>query len=232
MIPNASEITRRRLTASMLIRMLAVLVLHGSMVPIIIMSVLIVDGEISGAGHDWFPFIIAAAIPASIAVTVWCLAPWVARLMIRVPRLAVCPACQFKLDGLMAPQCTECGYTLTPEFLTSSTERSADVREPDTVLLRQIATLVLRLVSGALVPIAGLSAFAMAADAIEHPEWSSWTPVFAWMGILVISIGVVVCASSISIVFVPGRARFQKRADPGTPSDRIETVSTPLDNAT
>ena len=211
----------------MLIRMLAVLVLHGSMVPVMIVSVLIVDGEIDPSFGEIAPFFVAAAFPAGVAVAVWCLAPWAARLMIRVPRVSVCPNCRYRLEGLMAPQCMECGYTLTPEFLTSSAERATGVSEPDTVLLRQIATLVMRLIAGALVPISAIASFANATSAIERPQWNTWTPVFAWCAVFMFTTGVFLSASRLSFVLVPGRRAFQKRVVPRADVGRADGMGTP-----
>lgn len=109
----------------------------------------------------------------------------------------------------MAPTCLECGYTLTPEFLTTAKERADNAREPDTVWLRQIATLVIRIACGALAPGAAIGAFVLAAEAIRSPRYNTWTPVFAWAFVGVFAVGSFLFASWLSILMVPGRRRFE-----------------------
>jgi hypothetical protein len=217
MIPNASEITRRRLTAATAIRLLAVLIAAFSLIPIVALAVTIAEGYTDWTDFDeWGPFIVAAAIIWIAAGVVWALAPWAARLMIRVPRVSVCPNCRYKLEHLATPQCTECGYTLTPEFLTTERERAAGAHEPDTVWLRQIATLLMRLGSGLFLPGGCVACFVTAVNAIEEPRWNEWTTVYAWAFVTLLAGGVALFASTLSVLLVPGRRRFERRANRGT----------------
>ena len=215
MIPNASEITRRRLTASMILRMLAVVVLLFAMIPLIVLGVELVSGYNSWIStlSDALPYLVGSGIPSVVSITLWLLAPWAARLMIRVPRVAVCPNCKYKLEGLMSPQCTECGYTLTPEFMTTPDEREAGRHEPDTVLLRQISTLVVRLVSGIFFLISMSASFGSAVAVIENPGWNSWYTVYTWAWISLVTIAILIFARRLSIMFVPGRVKFERTTD-------------------
>lgn len=208
MVPDASEITRRRITAATVIRLGALAVAHTAFIPIMVLIVEILEGYMSHTFSDWAPFLIPVGVIWSVAFTVWCLAPWIARVMVRVPRVPVCPNCRFKLEGLMAPTCLECGYTLTPEFLTTPSERRQNIREPDTILLRQIATLVLRIGGGIVAPIAAIVSLVFTMSAIENPRWNSWTPAFAWAGVSVFALGFVLLSSMLSKLIVPGRRRF------------------------
>ena len=208
MVPNASEITRRRLAAATVLRLGATAFAHAAVAPLIVFIVQIIDGYRVRSFGDWGPFVIPALIIWSVACTVWVLAPWAARLMIRVPRVSVCPNCRYKLEGLMTPACLECGYTLTPEFLTTAAERDAGTREPDTIWLRQIATLGIRFVAGALVPASVIACFVLAIEAIESPRWNSWTPVFAWGFVGVFAAGALFFAARLSVWMVPRRTRF------------------------
>lgn len=213
MIPDASEITRRRLTASMILRMMAVFAFLLACIPLIILATLLASDAYNYSGNDWIGFVVASVIPACMALVLWLLAPWVARLMIRVPRVAFCPNCKYKLEKLISPQCTECGYTLTPEFMTTPDERESGRYEPDTVLLRQISTLAVRLVSGGFLPISMIAGFAFAVDAIQYPEWSSWYPVYAWAWAALVTVAVLIFARRLSIVFVPGRSMFERNTE-------------------
>ena len=219
MVPNASEITRRRLTAATVIRLLAVLILAFGLIPMTALGVEYAEGWIDWHDFDeWGPYFVAFAILAGASAAVWCLAPWAARLMIRVPRVPVCPNCRYKLEHLVTPQCTECGYTLTPEFLSTASEREEGLREPDTVWLRQIATLVLRLGAGAFLPIGCIGCFITAVDAIQRNGWQSWSVVYAWAFVTLLAAGVTLFASNLSLLMVPGRARFgARRAPPRNP---------------
>ena len=208
MVPNASEITRRRVTAATVLRLIAVFVSLFAMIPIIALGVQIAEGGFRWRFNRFGPFIIAAAIILTTTFVLWILTPWITRLMIRVPRVAVCPNCRFKLEGLMTPRCNECGYTLTAEFLTTAAERAGGVREPDTIWLRQICALICRLVGGAFLPAAAIGSFVTAYEAIREPRWNDWLPVFLWAGSGVFALGVLIFATTISILFVPGRQRF------------------------
>ena len=216
MVPNASEITRRRLTAATVIRLLAVLIAAFSLVPNIAFAVQVAEGWMDWDDFDdWMPFVVAAGMLYASSATVWALAPWVSRLMIRVPRVSVCPNCRYKLEHLATPQCTECGYTLTPDFLTSERERSSGEREPDTIWLRQIATIVMRLFTGLVVPIGCVACFITAVHAIEEPRWNAWTAVYAWSFVTLFAGGVLLFASTLSRLLVPGRRRFGPRRPAG-----------------
>ncbi|MBZ0172902.1 MAG: hypothetical protein K8E66_11015, partial [Phycisphaerales bacterium] len=121
MIPNAAEITRRRVTAATVFRFFVVIPLLISLIPIFEMLSIWLNPE------HWNHSEVLALISPLIGVTVllgsvaviWSLAPWAARRAIKVPRVNTCPACQYKLQGLNSPQCSECGLTLTPEYLAS-----------------------------------------------------------------------------------------------------------------
>ena len=211
MVPNASEITRRRITAATVIRLGAAAFAHGAFVPTMIFVIELIEGRNMNRFGSWGPFLIPALMILAVAVIVWSLAPWVARLMIRVPRVPVCPNCRFKLEGLMAPTCLECGYTLTPEFLTTKKERAQNAREPDTIWLRQIATLIIRLVYGSLAPASAVAAFILASEAIRSPRYNTWTPVIVWVFTGLFAVGSFLFASNLSILMVPRRKRFAGR---------------------
>lgn len=208
MIPNAAEITRRRVTAFTVLRLIAATGLLVSTIPLAVLGAETASGWVSLDFDDWGPFVVGWAIPTGLALVFWALSPRIARLMIRVPRAAVCPKCGFTLEALLAPQCTECGCTLTQEFMTTSGERALDIREPDTILLRQITTVIIRLGAGAFVPVAGVVSFLFALQSLRNPEWGAWPTAWVWLVLMMLALGAVWFASAISTLFVPGRSRF------------------------
>ncbi len=147
MIPNAAEITRRRVTATTVVRLIAFLPILFLIVPIIQAANIWFNPADWNFGDDTALIgpLISGVVLILVAAGVWAIAPWSARKAIRVPRVNTCPGCHYKIEGLNAPQCPECGLALTPEYLSG--DLGEDRREVDTTLLRQVCVLVLRGVS-------------------------------------------------------------------------------------
>ncbi len=202
------------MTAATVVRLFSVPVASASVLPMMIFVVEFLHGGIGRYPSDWLPFVVAVVLLLGLAAVLWTLAPWASRLMIRVPKCSVCPNCRYKLESLASPQCLECGYTLTREFLTTREERETETREPDTIWLRQIATLAMRLATGAFLPVGVIGSFMTAVAAIEEPRWNEWTTVYAWLFVTAVAAVVLVFASWLSPLFVPGRRRFERRQSP------------------
>ena len=122
---TADEISRRRMTALMVLRILAVAT------PVLSFRAVYFD-----------PASVVIALAALVAaVVLWFLAPALARRCVRAPEADTCPACGYKLEGLSAAsRCPECGLSIdTPD------------RPPPLVAgersLLSVATLALRILS-------------------------------------------------------------------------------------
>ncbi len=217
MIPNAAEITRRRVTAATVLRLFAVFMAQLALIPAFEMLSIWTNPDHWNFGNPSALIIpaIGAAVILSVSAIIWALAPWAARRAIRVPRVNTCPGCRYKLQGLNTPQCPECGLTLTPEYLSPDLE--PDRRETDTILLRQICVLVLRgasvlaaipffvrFFSGLVYFLTGgfnyISSFAEVVTMVLTPAIG-----------LAVAGGIIVSAKRLAIVIVPQRAALGGR---------------------
>lgn len=144
MIPNAAEIVRRRVTTATIIRLIAVTTAITNIIPL---SQWVAYGIRRDFFEPWilFPCAVAVALISAAAILLWSLAPWLSRVAMRVPRVPVCPGCLYKLHGINAPQCPECGLTLTDDFLGAGRKTRPHAPKPETLFLRQIAAVVVRL---------------------------------------------------------------------------------------
>jgi MFS family permease len=144
MIPDPADIIRRRITATLVFRVVAILVALAALVPILIwLAVGIVEKSLWRA-DSYTPAFVVASILFAVATAIWFLAPVSARFALPVPRVLKCPACLYRLQGVNAPQCPECGLTLTPEFLNPERGRPPRRAGPDTILLRRLAVPLVR----------------------------------------------------------------------------------------
>lgn len=213
MIPDPGEILRRRVTVLTVIRLL-------SIVPMTV-SLLIVGGLISSIvngrarAEDYVAFGIMIFMFAAAASILWAVAPFFARKIVTMPRKIDCPACRYRLEGLTEARCPECGLVLTSEFLAAPGEKTPPPREPDRVLLRLIATLVLRLIA-----IIGLLASIPITliGTIETLRWGSgdpeeWAILAVAYLMLLIGAGLLLLAGWLSGLIVPPRSAFGSASD-------------------
>lgn len=213
MIPDPAEITRRRVTATLVIRTIAIVIAAVSLIPV---AVWLAEGISYGnffALHYFVANIAGFAITLGAAFTLWFVAPPLARLAVPVPRVLKCPACQYRLQGVNAPQCPECGLTLTPEFLNP--ERGQPPARPghDTVLLRQIMLLTLRVV--AIVGSLPMLLYTLIATYIwlSEPQYTTGLIIMPPIGLLAVLALFYVFAPQVAVLSVPDRRAFE-RPDP------------------
>lgn len=205
MIPDPADIIRRRITATLILRVVAVLVALAALVPILIwLAVGIVEGSLWRA-DSYMPAFIVASIVSTVAALLWFLAPLLARFAVPVPRVIKCPACLYRLQGVNAPQCPECGLTLTPEFLNPERHRPPRRAGPDTILLRQVMLLAIRLIAlaGTIPSLLYLFiAFSIwRSDPLYQSPWITMPPAL----MLVVLTTLLVIAPTIAILAVPDR---------------------------
>jgi hypothetical protein len=171
MIPSPSEILRRRVTAATVLRIAAVGVGMLTLFPLgIWLAEGIADGDLLHLRY-YTPNFVGAGVIATSSAALWALAPLAARLAIPVPRVHTCPGCRYRLQGLHAPQCPECGLPLTPEFMTTPADPAHRHRRADLVFLRQIAALAIRLASLLAALPVSIYLFNMLMNLISRPDF-------------------------------------------------------------
>lgn len=205
MIPDPADIIRRRITGTLVIRVVSILVALAALVPILIwLAVGIVESSLWQA-HSYMPAFIVASILSAVAALLWFLAPLLARFAVPVPRVIKCPACLYRLQGVNAPQCPECGLALTPEFLNPERHRPPRRAGPDTILLRQVMLLAVRLIALAGATPALLYLFIAfsiwRSDPLYHSPWITLPPVLT----LALLITLFTLAPTVAILAMPDR---------------------------
>jgi len=117
MVPNASEMARRRLTARTAIRFACALVLLITLFPFVSwLSEGLRDGDFFDFSY-YLGRIILTGIFLVLPVVIWLLQGVLARWLVPMPRAVCCPGCGQDTSGLVEQRCPECGLPLTAEFL-------------------------------------------------------------------------------------------------------------------
>lgn len=121
MIPDASELTRRRLTAQTIIRLLAVLPALAAVGSLGVMCSVIALDIVSAFGvlrlWDVVPFLAFAVVLGLAAWGLVALSGRLSRLIVPASTRPRCPACGYTVEGLSDPVCPECSAALTAEFM-------------------------------------------------------------------------------------------------------------------
>ncbi len=113
MVPNASDIARRRATALIVFRLLSsVVILIGGFILAIWIGVQLTDPS----ENEIAPLGVGIAVLA-LGAGAWFASGFAARLIIKAPTASTCPVCGYLLESLLEPRCTECGTVLTDEFM-------------------------------------------------------------------------------------------------------------------
>lgn len=119
MIPNASELARRRHTLITVFRLLALIPL-GLTLPVLGIGTYFVFESILYDYFDWTEVVLPAVLILTglgAAAASWFLLPMCSGLFVPRTRELRCPFCTYQLHGLTEPRCPECGQPLTPEFM-------------------------------------------------------------------------------------------------------------------
>ncbi len=152
MIPNASEVIRRRWTIATVLRVLSIPVFLSAAIPILSwIAEGIQDSDLLDVSWYW-PRMFSGAVLMIGGAAGFALAGLIARFVVPARDGVRCPRCRYRLEGLVEARCPECGLTLTPEFLGVPGE--PDKPEPSAVhlvKLRDTLVPILRLAGGILV---------------------------------------------------------------------------------
>jgi len=142
MIPDPGEILRRRVTATTVVRIAALIPVMASVTIVAVWAGTAISSRMYMGEH--IGYAAACAIFLAFAVLLWTLAPFNARRSVRMPKSVVCPACNYKIRGLIEARCPECGLPLTAEFIAKPGEKTPPPRDPDRTTMRQFATGIVR----------------------------------------------------------------------------------------
>lgn len=116
MVPNPSEVHRRRLFTAASLRFLAVLAALPMVVaPLALVAALLLTEDYFSLDEALGPVIFAGLAAAGCA-TLWALAPMLSRQMVPKPQASRCPGCGYSCEGLPTDRCPECSIRLPAEF--------------------------------------------------------------------------------------------------------------------
>ncbi|MEM0983153.1 MAG: hypothetical protein AAGI17_04285 [Planctomycetota bacterium] len=117
MIPDASEIVRRRWAVAIALRVCAIVPLSvGTGMLVWWLSEGIMDGDLLWMGY-YGARIIAGGVQVGFALLFLAFAAPLSRLFVPIVKSLRCPNCRYEIAGLVQPGCPECGLELTEEFL-------------------------------------------------------------------------------------------------------------------
>ncbi|MFT5423422.1 MAG: hypothetical protein ACI89L_001199 [Phycisphaerales bacterium] len=117
MVPNASEIIRRRLTVRTCIRVFAAAFACFGLLPIISwVQEGLRDGDLWDMSYYLDRIVFSVFFPF-VSVMALLFQRLLVRFFVPIRRHVMCPACGYRIEGLVEPRCSECGLVLTAEFL-------------------------------------------------------------------------------------------------------------------
>jgi len=219
MIPDAAEVTRRRVSAALAIRVLTVPFLYISLFPIAAwIGEGVDDGDLFEIGY-YLGQIVVGVVGICICLTVMALAGVFSRLLIKPTRYNKCPGCHYRLEGLIEPRCSECGLELSREFMGEP--REPGKLEPMQVYRARMVSVfapIVRLCAGLIMFVSafigGLIFLVMMFNGRWQEEPLAVATTFA-VGAL-FSMGVFLSGDSIASFMVP---KFKDLSEPGTEPD-------------
>ncbi len=210
MIPNASEVVRRRWVFVSVLRLLGVV---GVLVALPAAALWIAEGvrddDLLDITYYW-PRMLMSLSGFGAAFVALLGAKRVSRWIVPARTTTSCPRCWYRLEGLVEPICPECGLTLTPEFMGGTREEPApEPRAVRLVKIRDLMTPWVRLVGLLMVLTYGLYAFVVSVgllvDAPNDPATliGLWiTVIFAWI-VLIGGVGMIIRGEWVSAMLVP-----------------------------
>ncbi|GIK19629.1 MAG: hypothetical protein AMXMBFR77_19630 [Phycisphaerales bacterium] len=125
------------------------------------------DGDLLDVGYYW-PRVTAGFLPFVYFVFVLMFGRLFVHFVVPLRRWSECPACRYRLEGLVEARCPECGLALSPEFMGLSPERDSNLRRTARVIrTREIVAVVLRFCG----VLAGFAASLSIAGAVVALGW-------------------------------------------------------------
>lgn len=115
MVPNASDLARRRAVFVAGVRLLALLAFWVGFTPLAVWLGVGLAEQSFFQSYNLPPFIFGLVVIAA-AVGLWLLARPLAALALPHKNGAGCPGCGYDVRGATTPRCPECGLILTDEF--------------------------------------------------------------------------------------------------------------------
>ena len=203
MVPNASDLARRRLTALAVVRAMALIAWGITSIPVIgILAIIAASG-----GRDMEPMIamcIIAIAGGGIGAAFWFAAPALARWMLPTPRAHACPRCSYDLRSITEPRCPECGTVLTEEFIPDHVAPGPTATPLGTLRTAQLTGLLVGRLLGVLAGLGfGAALLAGSMQLLFPRDWWDEEDYFAailWTGYS--ALGLALCAFP---VLLPGR---------------------------
>ena len=149
MIPDAAETVRRRVAATLAIRVLCFPFLMIALVPFgIWISEGIVDGDLFVPRYFLGP-VIFGSLGLLVTGAFFLASGGLAKLLVKPATYNQCPRCGYRLEGLVEPVCSECGLPLTREFMGEPRPAvPADTPELCRARMVTLFTPILRLAAG------------------------------------------------------------------------------------
>ena len=140
MIPNASDLARRRQVVITVLRMGAVI---PAMIGLGVVSIIAGDGLIDGRfdPSHWVGIGVVIVATSIAVITLFFVLPALSRIFVPRRSKPSCPFCDYTLDGLVEPRCPECGGALTPEFMDSPPAHGPTDPEPIAVMRERRRTM-------------------------------------------------------------------------------------------
>lgn len=184
MVPNASDLARRRLTVVGVVRVLSILVWTLATVPIIVAIAFAITEDVPAEAIA-VAFVFGAG-GGVVGLILWATAPGLSSLVLPTPRAHACPRCRYDLRSITEPRCPECGTLLTEEFLPGHVAPGPSASPPARALGAQITTLLLgRLL--AIIAALGFLAGALGSlvDMLFPPTWAE-EDIVLWDGVWMI----------------------------------------------
>ncbi|GJM18935.1 MAG: hypothetical protein DHS20C14_11480 [Phycisphaeraceae bacterium] len=174
MIPDAAEVVRRRWTAMTILRLLSIVALLSSLLPAgSWISEGLRDDDLFDVSYYW-PRMLGAVGGLVLGAIMLLLAAPLARWAVPFKRELRCPRCDYRLEGLVDPLCSECGLVLTREFLGEPRELAPETDAQRIIRLQDTVATVVRLLGLLMVVGFGASATLHTITFFVEPFYDAW----------------------------------------------------------
>ncbi len=145
MVPSPAEVARRRWTLLIVLRCVSFLGLSATVLPLASwISEGLRDGDLFSIIYYW-PRIVGGLLPFLFFAFVLMFGRLFVHLVVPLRKWSECPACRYRLEGLVEARCPECGLALSPEFMGQPPARDSGLRRTARVIrTRENVAVVLR----------------------------------------------------------------------------------------